>query len=287
MKIMTISNSRVHVAGPLVFLAITVCSFAQQSPVPMPRHAQGHAIAQQAVLSPAPAPPAGVTPGPVSKLSVTVEDTVPGVAYVGHLTYVTVTAVDNNGFAVPNYTGKITIQSSDKDAFIADSAPVTGGQWKFGIAFRNKGNQTVTAFDNASPGTIKGEVNVRVSDPVNHYCDWFPIRQGCVSSYDDINAFYSTASNVSYFKQVKSIYNGASSSATVSADIASLNFSNGMQVTAGTNIQAGSSGFSSFIADCRSASDAPARRGQRKRHRICSMEARWLYRRCIPCSDTG
>lgn len=56
----------------------------------------------------------------------------------------------------------------------------------------------------------------------------------------NINNFYNTAGNLSYFNQIKSIYNGASSSATVSADLASLNFSNGMQITAGTNIQAGS-----------------------------------------------
>jgi hypothetical protein len=58
----------------------------------------------------------------------------------------------------------------------------------------------------------------------------------------NINAFFGSASNLSYFSQIKSIYNGASSSATVSADIASLNFSRGFQVTGGTNIQAGSSG---------------------------------------------
>jgi hypothetical protein len=57
----------------------------------------------------------------------------------------------------------------------------------------------------------------------------------------NINTFYSTEGKLSYFNQIKSIYNGASSSATVSADLASLNFSDGMQVTAGTNIQAGSS----------------------------------------------
>ena len=58
----------------------------------------------------------------------------------------------------------------------------------------------------------------------------------------NINTFYGTNGSLSYFNQIKSIYNGASGSATVSADIASLNFSDGMQVTAGTNVQAGSSG---------------------------------------------
>ncbi len=62
---------------------------------------------------------------------------------------------------------------------------------------------------------------------------------------DNINTFFGSAGSLSYFGQIKSIYNGASSSATVSADIASLNFSRGFQVTGGTNIQAGSSGATS------------------------------------------
>jgi hypothetical protein len=57
---------------------------------------------------------------------------------------------------------------------------------------------------------------------------------------DNINTFFGTAGNYSFFNQIKSIYNGASSSTTVSANLATLNFSNGMQMTAGTNVQAGS-----------------------------------------------
>ena len=65
---------------------------------------------------------------------------------------------------------------------------------------------------------------------------------------DNINTFFGSAGNLSYFGQIKSIFNGASSSATVSADIASLNFSRGFQVTGGTNIQAGSSGVTDVSA---------------------------------------
>jgi len=57
-----------------------------------------------------------------------------------------------------------------------------------------------------------------------------------------INTFYETSGSFSYFNQVKSIYNGASGSATVSADLASFNFPIGMQMNAGTNIQAGTAG---------------------------------------------
>jgi hypothetical protein len=57
-----------------------------------------------------------------------------------------------------------------------------------------------------------------------------------------INCFYSTNGLVSYFNQFQSIYNAASGSTTVSADVASLNFTNGMQLTVGTNAQVGSAG---------------------------------------------
>jgi len=57
-----------------------------------------------------------------------------------------------------------------------------------------------------------------------------------------INCYYSTTGTVSYFNQFQSIYNAASGSATISADIASLNFPDGTQWTLGSNIQAGSGG---------------------------------------------
>ena len=77
------------------------------------------------------------------------------------------------------------------------------------------------------------------------YCWLFPTRPSCLTHGADpissINSFYGTASTMSYFSQIKSIYNGASGSTTVSADLTSLNFAMGMQLTAATNIQAGSS----------------------------------------------
>lgn len=77
-------------------------------------------------------------------------------------------------------------------------------------------------------------------------CWLFPTRPGCMNFGSDIdaniNTFYSTDGTFSYFDQIKSIYNGASGAATVSADLATLNFRTGMQVTVGTNVQAGSAG---------------------------------------------
>ena len=57
---------------------------------------------------------------------------------------------------------------------------------------------------------------------------------------DNINNFFGVADQLSYLGQIKSIYNGASSSATVSADLATLWFPAGFEVNGGTNIQAGS-----------------------------------------------
>jgi hypothetical protein len=77
-------------------------------------------------------------------------------------------------------------------------------------------------------------------------CTLLPTRGGCMdfggNKQDAINSFYQTNGQFSFFNQVKAIYNQGSSSATVSADLGTLNFPNGMQVALTTNVQAGSSG---------------------------------------------
>lgn len=55
-----------------------------------------------------------------------------------------------------------------------------------------------------------------------------PIRKSVV------NCFYNTTGLLSWFNQVQSIYNAASGAATVNANIASLNFVDGTQLTIGT-----------------------------------------------------
>lgn len=92
---------------------------------------------------------------------------------------------------------------------------------------------------------------LQIEDKSN--CWLLPTSKRCMGADEDtraanINKFYGTANKLSYFNQIRSIYNGASSSATVSADITSLNFSNGMQVNAVTNVQAGSSNAASVTA---------------------------------------
>jgi hypothetical protein len=54
-----------------------------------------------------------------------------------------------------------------------------------------------------------------------------------------VNCFYSTNGLFSYFNQFQSIYSAASGSTTLNAQLGSLNFTNGMQVTVGTNPQVG------------------------------------------------
>lgn len=84
-------------------------------------------------------------------------------------------------------------------------------------------------------------------------CYLVPLREGCRAQVKNasgeipdrttfINSFYETFSNISFLGQVKSVYNGSASAATVSADLASLNFITGMQVTVTTNVEAGSVG---------------------------------------------
>jgi hypothetical protein len=61
-----------------------------------------------------------------------------------------------------------------------------------------------------------------------------------VAKNANINNFWQTNGSFVFFNQIKSIYNQASNSVTVSADMGTLNFPIGMQLNIGTNIQAGS-----------------------------------------------
>lgn len=101
----------------------------------------------------------------------------------------------------------------------------------------------------AVPAQFKADDTFKAKPETKLPCWLIPTRYSCMNAagYADsernkfINDFYRTSSNLSYFNQVKSIYNRASGSATVSADLTSLNFADGMQINAGTNIQAGAS----------------------------------------------
>lgn len=84
---------------------------------------------------------------------------------------------------------------------------------------------------------------------VDKHCWFIPLRAACAGSGlnpntasardSNVNKFYNTSGAFSYFNQIKSIYNSASSAATVSADLATLNFHSGLQVIGTTNVQVG------------------------------------------------
>jgi hypothetical protein len=103
---------------------------------------------------------------------------------------------------------------------------------------------TVTDKDGTSrPATCTIKVQQLPRNAWN--CIPLPVgREACVGSglakNTNINTFWGTNGGFVFFNQVKSIYNQASNSATVSADIGTLNFPFGMQLNIGTNIQAGS-----------------------------------------------
>lgn len=112
----------------------------------------------------------------------------------------------------------------------------------------------VTAVDSATPNGNLSSPSSVTARTTKFTCYLFSVRRGCMQfpldkstsdaakRQNNINAFYQTNGSLSFFNQIKSIYNGASGAATVSADLATMNFSDGTQITVGTNVQAGSSG---------------------------------------------
>lgn len=108
-------------------------------------------------------------------------------------------------------------------------------------------NQQITVVDkNGAPGVSAScDITVLPQRGGSLNCALLPVGfQECVGSgvarNANINTFWQTNGSFVFFNQVKSIFNQASNSATVSADIGTLNFPIGMQLNIGTNIQAGS-----------------------------------------------
>jgi hypothetical protein len=209
-----------------IVLAITpACCFAQSGrvPSPIPRAAPPRAN----LRFPAPAPASsGAT---ATRLLV---DAGTGVT-VGIPVVVTVTAVDNNGNTVTGYTSAVTLTTTPGAALVSTGV-MWNGRIAFAVFFNGAGNQTVSAKDT---NNLTGQTAVLVSG--NNDCWLFPIRKGCFSGIDEVNSFFTMNSTASYFNQIKSIYNGASGATTLAADLATLNFPVGLQITAATNIQAG------------------------------------------------
>lgn len=107
-------------------------------------------------------------------------------------------------------------------------------------------NVTITITDQS--GTARSRIcsiTVKPQPKRNLNCSVLPVGAKECAGYGDaknvnINNFWGTNAGFVFFNQINSIYNGASNSATVSADIGTLNFPFGMQLNIGTNVQAGS-----------------------------------------------
>jgi hypothetical protein len=98
---------------------------------------------------------------------------VPDNAPVGVPTNVTVVAVDVNGRLVPNYTGTVSITSSDAAAVLPANFTFSSsdhGRHTFQVTFNTPGDQTVTATDTAT-ATITGHdtVTVHAVGAVTHF----------------------------------------------------------------------------------------------------------------------
>jgi hypothetical protein len=106
-------------------------------------------------------------------------------------------------------------------------------------------NVTITVTDkNGTQASKTCSITVKTLPKGSLNCSVFPVgRAECVGSgpakNTNINTFWGTNGGFVFFNQIKSIYNAASNSETVSTDVGTLNFPIGFQLNIGTNIQAG------------------------------------------------
>jgi hypothetical protein len=224
------SNTVRIISVCILILAAANCAHAQASPVhstpPIAR------VVQQA------APPAGAKPTPPSNLTA---------AFLTSrqvdLTWTASTPSTDGGTISKYQISRCEGDRCTSFTKIADSATTGYSDKDQNLKAETDYTYSIVAIDakgKASDASTFSVTTTRIS------CLLFPTRPGCVD-FDpgknaNINAFYQTNGSLSFFNQVKSIYNGASGSATVSADLATLNFSNGWQVVVATNLQAGPSG---------------------------------------------
>lgn len=212
--------------------------------LPLTVHAQSGRVPLTGVQANVPQLPAGpVTPVAASANAPTITKIDPDRFLVAGGSIVTITGTNFGGTTTTVSFGEtaspqVTVQ--DVNTIKAKMPPHVIGTVTVNV---QTSGQTAT-FNNG----VKSEVTF--VDP--KHCWLFPTIGMCQGDATireaDINAFYNSTGKLTFFDQIKSIYNGASSSATVSADLTTLNFSNGMQITAGTNLQAGSSNAPTTVA---------------------------------------
>jgi hypothetical protein len=158
----------------------------------------------------------------------------PGPAHAGAAFQI----VDVNG-GTPPYT--YTASFPNKELVLDPTGLVTGASTPGIIE-----NQQITVTDKSGNSKTTGCTITVLPQSGSESCDLVPLaRERCVGSgmarNANINTFWGTNGGFVFFNQVRSIYNGASNSETVSADIGTLNFPFGMQMNIGSNVQAGSS----------------------------------------------
>jgi hypothetical protein len=159
----------------------------------------------------------------------------PGPGYVG-----TAFQIANVSGGTPPYTYAAT--SLPNQLILDPSTGLVTGASTPGVLE----NQKINVVDKNGAAGVSQSCNITVlPQPRSMSCVLLPVAFGnCVGSgvakNANINSFWQTNGSFVFFNQIKSIYNEASNSATVSADLGTLNFPIGMQLNIGTNIQAGS-----------------------------------------------
>jgi IPT/TIG domain len=243
--------------GPLSLLAFTLLTNAYAQHIPLPSQG-GSSKAGTA------SPPKQSTPvGPASGTPTVTRIDPEGFLKEGGST-VTITGTNFGGVTQVSFgdvaSPKVTVQDANTiKAVVPPLPPNTNLPFSPTVKVTTNGTKaadgTITGIQPANNAcmTAKNETQTcTISYVKPHPCGLFPTVGMCQGDATvreaNINSYYDTTGTLTFFGQIKSIYNGASSSATVSADLATLNFSNGMQMTAGTNIQAGSSTSTTNVA---------------------------------------
>jgi hypothetical protein len=111
-----------------------------------------------------------VNPAPVATQLVAIA---PEQATAGAPTNVTVAALDAAGHLVPNYTGTVSLTSSDTSATLPSDYTFTAsdhGYHTFQVTFQTAGSQTVTATDTANSSlTSQAATTVSAAGTVTHF----------------------------------------------------------------------------------------------------------------------
>jgi hypothetical protein len=223
--------------GTICFVLANAAGFAQAQTISMPPPRKAPAPAVALAVAPAAASaltaPSNLTATPKSTSQIDLSWT------ASTETGGTITRYSLERCVGSGCTNFAQVATATTTSF-SDNGLLTGTAYVYRVRATDNGGTNSSYSNSASETTLPPPSANGVP------CSLAPARSGCMSYGNgknaNINTFYNTDGQFSFFNQIKSIYNGASGSATVSANLASLNFPNGMQVAVVTNVQAGSSG---------------------------------------------